>query len=549
MLEYARLMKEAGWRDVVEVLGLDAALVGAGAIGGAISGAGAGAGALGALGLAGPPGWILIGVLGLGATAYFAWQAAKKTNDNLEDLIDKLDDLDPGDGVAVAKVEEWKRVLGDFNNTLKLGEVASNPEQMAKVNLQKIDTMQKVLTYLKQVQYEWKQVKPRLTDWGQDDIQAEQALVQTTAAIEATMNQLKQTAKQDAARVISETHAQSGTNYKQLSEEVISLYNQIKQISGQPPVPDDVTEQQALGLARMIVGEKPVTKEQLEQYGPFLLKSKQSLEQLLARLQPKKASDLSISKRVSRVELSKRAWRLATDPPKDKERGQIGGQRRVRDENTVSLQRMINIMNANLRTGAEPIDDDGIYGPRTAMALKQLKDNSEDVANLFERAGITDAMIQQPEVMRSKPVYMQKANSVLKGLVNLPAEQSTEQPSPESSERPTKTRKDTMEVEGILADLETRRDLDDNELLYYINNKMVTNPLTGGRGTIREHINLATRNMPGLVREKYKDIPGTSSAVKLIKQIFFSRGQTAPVEWDLGQLFNALRGGRYGRLF
>jgi hypothetical protein len=541
MVEYARLMKEAGWRDVIDTLGLDALLGGAGAVGAGIAGKSMLAGALG---LTAAGGGLVVAVLGLGLTAYFTYQAAMQTNDNLDDLVEKLDALDPGDATVEAKIEEWKKALEQFSATLKAGgEVAANQEQLAKVNLQKIDTMVKITAYLKQMQYEWQQVKTRLNDWGQDDVQAEQALNKTTTAMEAILNQLKQTAKQDAARIVAETQAQSGTDYKKLSEELLATYDQIKQISGQPPVPDDVTESQALGLARMIREEKPVTKEQLEQYGPFLLKSKQSLEQLLTRIQPKRASDLSMSKRASKVLLSKRAWRLATDPPKGQ--GQIGGQRRVGDENTKKLQRLINILNVNYRTGVDTIDDDGIYGPLTAAALSGLMNANESVAATFNNYDITNDIVQQPQAMRGNPANIQKAYKILDKISRITSGETE----PERSAK-EETPRDAMQVDSVLEKLERRRNLSDEEILYYINNKVVTEPGTDRRATIREFINENSRNMPGMVPDKYKDVPGMSSAVKLIKQVYFDGGQTAPIEWitNLGALFRALSGGVYGRI-
>ena len=35
----------------------------------------------------------------------------------------------------------------------------------------------------------------------------------------------------------------------------------------------------------------------------------------------------------------------------------------------------------------------------------------------------------------------------------------------------------------------------------------------------------------------------------VLLHIGIQEGQTAPVDWSMGQLFNALKGGRYGRLF
>jgi len=537
MLEYARLVKEAGWRDVIDVLGLDAAIAGAGAVGGMAAGTGALSGAATALGLSGPPGWIIIGVLGLGATAYFAIQAAQKTNDNLIDLVGKLEALDTTPA-SEGTVQEWINTLTSYQQYFVIQEVPEDPGARAKQAGEKISNMVKVLDKLKAMQRTWPQVKATLTDWGWDDTQAEEAINQTAAAIETQLSQLRQSAQQDADKVLAETGGETGLDYKDLSEKLLWSYNQIKQISGQPPVPDNVNEQQALGLARAISNNQPVTKEQLTQYGPYLQSSVEALQQLLAKSQSTKASaKLLMSKRAGVLPLSKRSWRLYNEPPKGK--GQVGGQRRKRgkDTDTLQLQKNINHLNVALKTGIGRIAEDGIYGERTAGALKGLMDSNASISGTFRRYGIDDNMVLQPNVMRQSDA-IGKASAILSKMV-----------STITGKTPAETREREVKREGALSDLERRRDLNDEEILYYINNKVVANPFTGNRATIREHINASTRNMPGILRDKYRNLPGRSSAVKLIKQVFFTKGQTAPIEWDMALLFQALRGGRYGNLF
>lgn len=505
-------------------------------------------------------------ILGIGAALLGLYWGGKKvidalsrSNNNIADLKYNLERLEPNP-MGKATVDRWIQQLEYY---VQATAVPSLPEDTAKRTTmlqKKLEAMEGALKLVKEIQDNWPRIKPTLTDWYPDRNLAETTINKTVQQLAADVVEQKRDLQAASQKVMQQMQQSSGLNYKQLSDELLGIYEQIKRLSGEAPVPDNASEQQALGLAQAIRANKPITKEQLEQYGPYLSNSVQSLRQLVTRLRgtqsPSKTSSVlpAISKRAGKVMLSKRAWHLYDEKPT----GEVAGQkpRRIqRDQTTMQLQKSINHLNVSLRTGVGRIDEDGIYGPQTALALKGLMDANESVSETFRKYGIDDAVVMQPNVMRRSKI-IPAAAKILDKVVRIVAGQEPGTQAGEvagdKAKEPEKagvTQEQGVQKEKILNDLERRRDLSDREILYYINNKAVTEPSTGRRATIREFINENTRNMPGITPESMKHVPGASSAVDLIKSIFFVKGPTAPIEWDIGQLFAALSGGTYGRLF
>lgn len=546
MIEYAKLIdnnsiiKSAGKLDLVQTIGQEAAvslpLAGAGAAGllGA-GGAGGSAGVLAALGLTGPVGWVLTS----GLLAYAIYAAMKNTNDTIEDLLEKLDALDPNPpaetlvgekGVFGNEGGEWKETLESFKPHFQIKMIPEDANERMKFNVQQIKNLTSVSAYLARMIQQWPQVKSNLSDDGIDPAQFENSLNKTFASVNKQLAGIRATAQQESRKMLSEVSQRSGVDYKSLANELLEKYNSVMQITGDPPVPDSNDEVQALWLAKLILDDN-ATQEQIMKYGPYMKKSLDGLNKLLTH---RKKSDC--------MYLSKRAWRLSTDSIRDTSNvvKRAPANLKVKD-----LQSYVNFINDQLLTGAVKISEDGIYGEKTGAALQSLMNSNKSILSTFNKYGISADMVVQPSVMNDDNIN--KATKILEVIADYVSKQTGKSVDKDDGKV---DQKKEVSVSRILNDMERRRDLSDEELLYYIENKVMTNPHTNRRATIMDHIRTNTRNMPGLTPDSMKGIPGSSSAVKLIKQVFFDGGQTAPLEWgDMLPLFSTLKGGKYGPLF
>ena len=113
--------------------------------------------------------------LALGALAYGLYQVSKQTDDNINDLVDRLNALDPKDEHTEAFINDWIRNLQGFKPVLVVPTTTTDPVERAKANKQKLDGMSRLASYLAAMRRDWPMLKARLTDWGFDPGQAENA--------------------------------------------------------------------------------------------------------------------------------------------------------------------------------------------------------------------------------------------------------------------------------------------------------------------------------------------------------------------------------------
>ena len=206
------------------------------------------------------------------------------------------------------------------------------------------------------------------------------------------------------------------------------------------------------------------------------------------------------------------------------------------------LQKVINYLNAAYRTGAGSIGVDGKYGPRTAGAFSALIAAIPQLGSELEKVGVGGKLISSHKLMRQSPDKLQAANDRLQKLAA-----RVKAAGGGASGAGGKAKGTTPKSVGAMYDLERKRNLSDNEILYYLDNKTAVHPLTGEKATLMGHIRANTRKFPGKTRDTSLGRMG-ASAVKLIRKLY---GKSAPIEWDNGQftrLFDTLKGGSYGSL-
>lgn len=184
------LKKEAWtWRDVVEELGLEAAA------GVALPAA------LGLIGITAAP--ITIGSLLLGgaiSVAFFAF--TKKADNNLTDLIERLESLDPNDQ-AKSAVEGWIKKLNEFKGRVAIHMLPSDPKDRAALVASRILAFRELNDYLSEMLKWWPEAKRNMDDWfGWDVGKAEHAIKETAAAISKQLTELKYRSQAEGAKVV-----------------------------------------------------------------------------------------------------------------------------------------------------------------------------------------------------------------------------------------------------------------------------------------------------------------------------------------------------------
>lgn len=448
LLDYATILtkqnaivKEAWtWRDIVTELGIGAA-VDAGVAAGAIAGAGAGflpasllpagaaytasAGALPALAAAGL-GPIGVAVLAGAALTLGIWYLTRQMDDNLDDLIDRLEDLDPNDAAA-PKVQAWIEQLKAFKPILELPPTTTDLQERVRMNTQKYMAMKQVHAYMKQMLAEWPTVKQNLTDWGWDDSQAEHALQLTTQTIGQAVEQAKAKAQQVAQEALNELQKHTKIDYRGLAKEINDLYTKLTSLSGgKPPTFDTDAEKAAWSVAQRLLGkeqgEAPLTQQEVM----ATTKPMQDLKALLGRgiemmsAQPaaQKAGSLlpPISKRALTLGDGRKVSPKGTVSPVSKQKGKPGkGPAKQKGDPMIrGLQSVINQINTALNSGAGVVREDGIYGPVTADALVgAISSDWRLQQEVAERAKVGFEALQDVQQMRQRPQLLKSVYRVL----------------------------------------------------------------------------------------------------------------------------------------
>lgn len=416
LVEYAKLIaandgvqdgiQKYAWtsRDLTKALALEGAISGAVAGGGAIgigsggatglagaltalvpvgagAGAGAGAAGVGTAIVSNPVGWIIGAVLlvaGVGSAIYFAVQ---KTDDNLKDLIERIEALDYEGTKAETRVQSWIDTLTKKSQAFQLPALgAMNDKEKANQLAQKTMEMEDTIRILKQIAADWPETSPYLGDWKffpfDDPADFEYALKKTYAESVKMLNNIKQKSQEAANQVISSTQKPT-----LLVTEINSLDTQISNIWGKPEY--DREEQKALEVGRRIL-KKEVNMVEYSNYLPKLVDIRDQLRTLLqvAKRKTKKAG--------ADEDIQKLAVKLPDKPgvkPSTKPSKQLSKRRYITRSDVVeSLQNYLNHLNVALNVPSEMLKEDGRYGSKTADALiKTLGVVGKMLPNFFKK--------------------------------------------------------------------------------------------------------------------------------------------------------------------
>lgn len=411
MLEYAALTKDGGllkeawtWRDIVTELGIGAAMDLA--IVGGLAAAGISSG---------PIGWVLLG----GAAVTMAvWYFTRQMDDNLPDLIDRLEDLDPNSQYE-AKVQGWITRLKQFQTKTQAPPTTTNQAERGKLNAAYYASMRNLQAYLGQMWQEWPIVKANLDDMVFDPGQAEHAIQETLAAVNQSVEQMKAAAKQDEQEMLARLKQKSKVDYTQLATDIVNLHKRLTQMAGGKPPQFERGEEHlaaALQIAQNILS--PEAKNLTEQDIMALARPMQQLkaiyEQGIKQLQQdplaKASSEKFLSKRAVLLGDGNRIVMPDTGAAgKGKQRpGRRKAPRGRGSPVVLGLQHSINAINYVLNAGAgTQYPTTGIYDKNTADALIGALSSNWKLQKLVSQQALVNMdKIQDIEWMRQHPRHI-----------------------------------------------------------------------------------------------------------------------------------------------
>lgn len=431
LIEPSTLIKQAWtWRDIITELGIGAVIdagvaAGAAGVAGAASGAGAMAGIAAA---AGPIGWAILGGTAL---TMGMWYLTRQMDDNLTDLIDRLEDLDPND-IAAPKVQSWIQQLNAYKPVLELSPTTTNVQERARQNAQKYISMKQLHGYLKQMLAEWPVVKENLTDWGWDDAQAEHALQLTTKTIGQSVEQAKVKAQQAAQETIKNLQSRTKIDYKKLAKDIDQLYTRLTEMSsGKPPTFDTDAEQASWSVVQRLLGKSegyaPLTQQELVSVTKPMQDLKMLMERGIEMLTSKASMHKAISKRALTLGDGRKVLPRGKPQSQKKQRNVPSKRRSTGDPFIRGLQSAVNQINTALNSGAGVVREDGVYGPVTADALVgAISSDWRIQQEVAERSKVGFDALQDIKMMRDRPQLLKSVYRVIAPIARNLSKQNVE---------------------------------------------------------------------------------------------------------------------------
>lgn len=517
MIKYASLMQDQKliktawtWEDVASAIGVDVAL-GAGI--GALTGSGVTAGALGALGVGLPPVGIALALGGLGASIYFA---TRQSDNNVEDLIDRLEDLDTNSR-SEGIVQYWINTLRQFQGLFKIEPSTTDPEATAIANAKKITELEQLKKFLESIQRDWPRVESNLDDWGADPRQAQYAIQQTSANVQQMLNDIGAKVRQAEQKIVEKYSKETGVDYSAAAKEVVGLYDKLTEMAGKPPKFDTPAERSGYDLAKQIVSGEAKGRA-VQMYGSNMMELKKLMEQGVQMLSKKTST--------YRPYISKRALTLG-DGTRVDQPGVAGKQSRRRGGPVADLQRHINTLNQEYETGARPIRVDNIYGPRTAAAFRHLVTSVPEIKKAVLSAGVPLATLSDPKEMRGSAAGITDAVSALGGYARKARSKMLSPREKGKTKERSKTKTEPRSTQyGIPCD-PYKADLNGAEIMACLSLKSIYDPRD------KEYY-------PALQWLETRGFRDPNTIVEIIQKNFSDPGfGVAPSsQWDMGVIYN-----------
>jgi DNA repair exonuclease SbcCD ATPase subunit len=348
--------------------------------------------------------------LALAGIGYAIYEVTKKTDDNLDDLIDRIKALDPIDENAKGFLKQVIETLGAYKPYLGLSKISTDPVERAKINKQKLDAISHLVSYLKELQRRWPEIETYTTDLGWDKSQAKNALDKTILSIEQNMSAIKSMAKKETQIFLDQLEKDKGHNYRVIAKNVVDTYNKLVKETGKVSF-DNPAEEAGFKLAQDILSGSAGI-EQIDSYGLSMIHLNNLLQQASSKLQGKKAYK-------SKPLLSKRALTLG-DGTKVTTKGDQGvaGKRPISKRvGAHKLQTIINQLSAIYSPESQRLNVDGIYGKNTSAALFSLTKKIPNLSKIIATyAGISINSLQDYDYMAKEPQLLDKLTKIMESV-------------------------------------------------------------------------------------------------------------------------------------
>lgn len=382
----------AAWGGITGA-GLGAATPFATGAAAALTGTAAGGGLLAILG--GPVGW----ALGLAALGYALYQVSKQTDDNVTDLISRIEALDPKDEQAEERLAQWIQILQSYKPILGAPPPTGDSKERATYNNQKLSKLAELESYLKQLSNDWPTILDIIDDpfYERDPAQAKTAVDKTLVNISQQVVQLRavvaKAAKAEKDKLLSQF-------YKQYVPVVQRMQNAIRELTtrtGGAPKTESEVEARGVKLMTQIANQNATLKDILTNWAAFVAMDRLLQLALKQTAAEKTHQPVELKASINPRPISKRALLLADGRSVTFEGAATKGPARrkgkglaiPKNQDVMSLQGMINTLNAKYETGANQIATDGRYGPRTAEAFSILISSVPQIGQQLSKYNIT----------------------------------------------------------------------------------------------------------------------------------------------------------------
>ena len=355
------------WSDVISDIGLTALMEGIGAL------------------VTGPPGWIAGAISALAAVGSVVWVILSNADDNLKDLIGRIEALDYEDTQAEQEVLSWIETLRQYDAKIGASVSSTDPKERTMALGRKLSDLKKLIEYLKFIQQSYPvTIEPYLKDWGTDKKDFTNTLATTIVAYNKQIQQIDNLAQRYTQEVIKK----NPKLYTKTAEQILNLTKEITDTWAAPIFTPE--EKELIHLAKKIVAGyanlQEITDKQVD-----LAKLQIDLTKLLQQAKAKAA------KRTAGLNISKRAVELSETPTAPIQKPeQMKGQKPVKKRPGIrpmpvveQLQRYLNHIKTAAQLEFAPyLKLDGRYGSNTANSLFQALKKYPNIAVALRNNGV-----------------------------------------------------------------------------------------------------------------------------------------------------------------
>jgi hypothetical protein len=419
MVNYATIMQDqdsmrkdafgdATGRYLTKSLGVEALVVAVPASiaaakgGGAMATIGAGLGSSAVPGI----GWIIGGALLAVGVIWAINDAMNQTDDNIDDLIGRLEALDYEGTNAEATVESWIAILQGKQKFFQTASTAGaeNEEEAILVRAQSQIELGKTMKILNTMKKEYPTlVAPYLEDWKffpfNDPADFTETLDNVIADGKQRLKNIQRQGYAAGKKLIESTKKPDA-----LMTEINDLDSQITAAWAKPEYTPEETKALEIGSR---IAKRKVNAEEYADALPVLSSIRDQLKRLLPQAERRsKKAELESSP------ISKRAVKLPDKPsaPGVTPRPISKRPRIPRNDVVEDLQRYLNHLNVSLQVPSEYLKEDARYGPKTADALAKtlnvVGQMNTNFLRWLQNQGVPVARIREIQFMNNNPRFI-----------------------------------------------------------------------------------------------------------------------------------------------